>query len=95
MAKLYYWSGANWYDSNSIAHQETGISTVNQATTNAIIFALLVLRGLVNYFGQVQKFNEILMASSSSSLLHTIQVDTNSILDGYKISRLTNDEKCI
>lgn len=59
MAKLYYWSGANWYDSNSIAHQETGISTVNQATTNAIIFALLVLRELVNYFGQVQKFNEV------------------------------------
>lgn len=59
MAKLYYWSGANWYDSNSIAHQETGISTVNQATANAIIFALLVLRGLVNYFGQVQKFNEV------------------------------------
>lgn len=59
MAKLYYWSGANWYDSNSIAHQETGISTVNQATTNAIIFALLVLRGLVNYFGQVKKFNEV------------------------------------
>lgn len=83
MAKLYYWSGANWYDSNSIAHQETGISTVNQATTNAIIFALLVLRELVNYFGQVQKFNEILMASSS--LLHTIQVDTNSILkDGLQ-----------
>lgn len=59
MAKLYYWSGANWYDSNSIAHQETGVSTVNQATANAIIFALLVLRGLVNYFGQVQKFNEV------------------------------------
>lgn len=59
MAKLYYWSGVNWYDSNSIAHQETGISTVNQATANAIIFALLVLRELVNYFGQVQKFNEV------------------------------------